>query len=96
MLETSTRLRSLALRDALADPAAGSLIQRECRPGGALTAADVIDAAVALAGGLAGNRALTRLDLGASFDREAVAAMGRIPVPTAASGALFVTRDLSL
>ncbi|EGB07566.1 hypothetical protein AURANDRAFT_64659 [Aureococcus anophagefferens] len=80
LLETSTRLRSLALRDALADPAAGSLIQRECRPGGALTAADVIDAAVALAGGLAGNRALTRLDLGASFDREAVAAMGRIPV----------------
>ena len=96
LLETSTRLRSLALRDALADPAAGSLIQRECRPGGALTAADVVDAAVALAGGLAGNRALTRLDLGASFDREAVAAMGRIPVPTAASGALFVTRDLSL
>ncbi|KAH8093055.1 hypothetical protein JL720_5230 [Aureococcus anophagefferens] len=43
----------------------GSLIQRECRPGGALTAADVIDAAVALAGGLAGN-GLTRLDLGRS------------------------------
>ncbi|KAK7242488.1 hypothetical protein SO694_00017110 [Aureococcus anophagefferens] len=76
LLETSTRLRSLALRDALADPAAGSLIQRECRPGGALTAADVVDAAVALAGGLAGNRALTRLDLGASFDREAALALG--------------------
>ncbi|KAH8053759.1 hypothetical protein JL722_9235 [Aureococcus anophagefferens] len=65
LLETSTRLRSLALRDALADPAAGSLIQRECRPGGALTAADV---------GAHAPRPRR------AFDREAVAAMGRIPV----------------